>query len=81
MGLSVGTPLPEDTRDALVSLYSRLGSLEVDLITLRNSLTRVLFVEPARPRDGHFARADGTSWNPGAGAGLYQYQEAAWVKL
>jgi hypothetical protein len=25
--------------------------------------------------------ADGTNWDPGAGAGLYQYLGAAWVKL
>lgn len=36
---------------------------------------------PARPREGMTANADGTNWNPGGGAGLYQYLGAAWVKL
>lgn len=41
----------------------------------------VLHVEPARPRDGMLAYADGTDWNPGAGAGFYGRVSGAWVKL
>jgi hypothetical protein len=40
-----------------------------------------LAVAPARPRAGMVANADGTNWNPGAGAGLYQYLGGTWVKL
>lgn len=36
---------------------------------------------PSRPRAGMVVNADGTNWNPGGGAGLYQYLAAAWVKL
>ena len=36
---------------------------------------------PAAPREGMLINADGTHFNPGAGAGLYQYLGAAWVKL
>jgi len=38
-------------------------------------------VEPTRPREGMTVNANGTNWNPGGGAGLYQYLGAAWVKL
>ena len=30
-------------------------------------------VAPAKPRDGDFRYADGTSWNPGGGKGLYMF--------
>jgi len=36
---------------------------------------------PAKPRAGMVANANGTNWNPGGGAGLYQYLGGAWVKL
>lgn len=39
------------------------------------------FVAPVKPRDGLVVFADGTSWNPGAGRGVYVYSSAAWVKL
>ena len=41
----------------------------------------VLSVKPVKPRDGLTVVADGVHWNPGAGAGLYLYQNGAWLKL
>lgn len=39
-----------------------------------------LAVEPAKPRAGLLAYADGTNWNPGSGEGLYRYSVAgSWV--
>jgi hypothetical protein len=40
-----------------------------------------LAAEPARYDDGDTVYADGTNWNPGAGAGLYERRGAAWHKL
>lgn len=31
------------------------------------------FVEPAKPRDGDLRYADGISWDPGSGKGIYMY--------
>lgn len=42
---------------------------------------RTLHAEPARPREGMLAVADGTKWNPGAGAGLYIHRSGSWVRL
>lgn len=42
---------------------------------------RPVFREPTKPREGMLVFADGTSWNPGAGAGTYEYRGAAWHKL
>lgn len=38
----------------------------------------MLYVEPAKPRDGMIALADGANWNPGSGAGYYGYRAGAW---
>ena len=40
----------------------------------------VLTVAPNNPQDGDMAYADGSTWNPGAGRGVYEYN-AGWVKL
>lgn len=41
----------------------------------------VLTAAPAALADGTIAYADGTSWNPGSGAGFYGYVSGAWTKL
>lgn len=48
----------------------------VPLLTLET-----LTAAPARPQEGMIAKADGTLWNPGAGAGVYCYYGAAWNLL
>lgn len=40
-----------------------------------------LYVAPAKPREGMTVLADGSSWNPGSGAGVYTYYGSAWHKL
>lgn len=37
-----------------------------------------LYAAPKKYREGTLAKADGTSWNPGSGAGVYCYRAAAW---
>lgn len=39
------------------------------------------YVAPAKPRDGDIRYADGTSWAPGVGAGIYFYNGTTWTKL
>lgn len=43
----------------------------------------ILYAEPKVPSDPNvvlIAEADGTSWNPGAGAGTYKYRGGVWTK-
>ncbi len=40
-----------------------------------------LYAAPAKPYDGLTVYADGTTWNPGAGQGIYTYYGAAWNRL
>ena len=42
---------------------------------------RPIYAAPLRPRDGMIVFADGTTWDPGGGRGVYVYSSAAWVKL
>ena len=39
------------------------------------------YAAPVRPRDGDIRYADGTTWNPGTGAGIYWYNGTTWTKL
>ena len=41
----------------------------------------VWYAAPIRPRDGWVVYADGTSWNPGSGEGIYHYTNGAWVRM
>jgi hypothetical protein len=36
------------------------------------------YAAPAKPREGDVRLADGTTWNPGSGAGVYCYYGSAW---
>lgn len=38
-------------------------------------------VAPKKSRAGDLACADGTNWNPGAGAGVYSFNGTTWTKL
>lgn len=38
-------------------------------------------VAPDKPREGMIRYADGTSWNPGSGKGVYWYSGSAWTKM
>lgn len=62
--------------------------LEQELLQLSRSLQettaldlRPVHAAPLRPREGMIVYADGTDWNPGSGAGVYNYSSGSWVKL
>lgn len=41
----------------------------------------VLYAAPLGPTAGMVVFADGTTWNPGSGRGLYEYRTSSWQKL
>ena len=41
----------------------------------------MIYAIPKKFRVGTIVLADGTTWNPGSGAGVYCYHSAAWNKL
>lgn len=40
-----------------------------------------LYAAPTKFRTGSIVLADGTTWDPGSGAGVYYYNGSAWVFL
>lgn len=52
---------------------SQAETLEVEL--------RLRYQAPEKPREGMIVAADGLTWNPGGGKGIYAYLGGAWVKL
>lgn len=62
--------------------------IEEELRRLANVLTvvddvtfKVTYAAPPGPVAGMVVFADGTTWNPGSGRGLYEYRLNSWVKL
>lgn len=69
------------TEDELLDLRRRVEELEGFQMMLVSSLFKVTYVAPAKPRETMLVFADGTSWDPGSGRGLYMYISGAWIKL
>ena len=40
-----------------------------------------LYAPPAKPTNGQLVIADGTSWNPGSGKGVYCFVDGVWKFL
>lgn len=71
-----------------IAAFGKPKDLEAEVTQLRLAVEEIqksLFTEthvvPAKPREGMLRWADGTDWNPGAGAGLYHYLGGVWNKL
>lgn len=73
---------PKNSIDELAEyVYNELGRLGEQLQTPSLISLKRLNVAPTKPRDGYIAYADGTDWNPGAGAGIYGYYATTWNKF
>ncbi len=77
---SPGTP-PSDPKALGLFLQTELRSIARALQLLAAGHLDPVHVAPLRPREGDIRLADGTDWDPGAGAGVYAYYAAAWNKL
>lgn len=75
------SPLPPaDLKDQYA--YQELLDLARAISESQSELQlQVLYVAPEKPRAGMVAHADGTSWNPGSGAGPYAYIGGTWTPL
>ena len=76
-------PPPVGSGDLGIYLYQELQKIAAAVnkpsFDQYNQVT--LYVAPTKPREGDTVKADGTKWNPGSGAGVYQYRSSAWVKV
>ena len=69
---------PEDLPVYLTNELNRLGEVVFNLSKLR---LEAAFAAPDKPRNGQLEYADGTSWDPGSGAGIYWFDGSSWTKL
>jgi len=78
-------PLDPPSDPAQLQRYLREEMLKISaaITALAAGHLDMTTVAPTRPRNGDVRYADGTSWNPGAGIGVYYYKGAtsAWVLL
>lgn len=77
------TPKPPPDNLTVQALWAELNEIKSVLQTLiTDQITfAVQYEEPAKPCDGRVYYADGTTWNPGAGAGPYIYLDSEWWPL
>jgi len=77
--------IPDDPKDLPRFLYDELNRIRTAIDLLRLGHLDKTYVAPAKPQDGDFVYADGTSFKPnGTGAiGIYYYEatSATWKIL
>ena len=59
-------------------LVDEFAKIQSAMAVLADGQLDAITVAPPKPRDGMLRRADGVSWNPGSGAGVYCFYAAAW---
>ena len=74
-------PAPENYADYRAWIERELQKIRMCIELLAAGHLDKSYVAPTKPREGDIRLADGTSWNPGSGAGFYGYYGSAWVKL
>lgn len=76
-------PVTDDPNELARYLFAEYRRLAAFVSILSQGQLEVTYVAPAKPRLGMIRIADGTSWNPGGGRGVYWYDPsgAGWTKL
>lgn len=71
---------PEDYRQLLEYIERELASVSAAIDSAHNGDIDILYAEPIRVYPGMVVYADGTTWNPGSGEGIYRRSLAnTWV--
>ncbi len=75
------TPAPV-SGDLTAYLQNELAKIAQAMETADERLTLDMqYAAPKKYRAGTIAAADGTTWNPGSGKGVYWYDGAVWKLL
>jgi hypothetical protein len=74
-------PHPDSGQDRVDKLTDLIRELWGAVQYLQESIMVPQKAAPVKVREGLIRYADGVNWNPGSGAGLYQYISGSWVKL
>ena len=73
---------PQDLEDIPKFVDEMLLQVKFVLDLLRDGHLDVVYAEPDKPQQGDIRYADGSTWNPGSGEGIYfRNSAAACVKL
>ena len=73
---------PQDVESIPKFVDEMLLQIKTVLDLLRDGHLDVVYTEPDKPQQGDIRYADGSTWNPGSGEGIYfRNSAAAWVKL
>ena len=72
---------PSDPKELPRYLENEYSKIAAAITALANGHLDKSYAAPAKPRDGDFRYADGTTWDPGSGIGFYRYNGATWVFL
>lgn len=75
MAYRVGNPPPDVTAWTVQELR-KVEAAQTDPVDA--AYFRILYAQPSRLREGMTVLADGTTWDPGSGPGLYLYRGGAW---
>jgi len=70
--------IPDDAKDLPQFLTTELFKIKSAIDALAAGHLDKSYAAPAKPREGDIRYADGTTWNPGSGQGIYAYYGAAW---
>ncbi len=74
--------VPDDAASIAAFLRQELSKIAQALDTANERFTyEKIYAVPKKYGEGTTVLADGTTWNPGAGSGLYVYRDAAWHLL
>lgn len=71
----------EDMEGLINWLVQELRSISSEFSETTALDLRLVGREPLRPREGMIVAANGTTWDPGGGKGIYAFLGTAWVKL
>ena len=74
-------PVPDAQSDLISFLRNELAAIARQLTNVDSIQLPTLYAEPAKVNNGMIVLADGVTWNPGGGAGVYARVAGAWVKL
>lgn len=72
---------PSDLAQLQRFLREELRKLKAALDAVADGFAPVVYAYPPKPRIGMVRNFDGTTINPGSGAGMYRYDGSAWKFL
>lgn len=72
---------PIDAVQLQIFLREELAKISATFGLLAAGHIDQTYVAPAKPRDGDIRYADGTSWMPSGGKGLYMHNGSVWTLI